>query len=198
MNEIRHLVQLEEELAADLAEAQRLVELGRHDAIANLDENRRQLGELRLQAGDEIERYAHDADEDLKLVRARLFELHLLLTKEELRNLEILDHFRDRVVDAMEFAECDMETLKQRGDAWCAKQCEVREAWNQLSRRLSLVRMHLVQEAETVSREFGAERRDLLRTKGLPQARSTLRSNEPWRIVTTDSGEPGGGGDTAG
>lgn len=165
MNAITHLVQLEEELAADINEAQRLVGLGRADALAKLDEDQFQLGELGVSAGREIERYAHDAEEDLRMVRARLGELHLLLTKEELRNLQILDHFRDRVVEAMEFAEGDMEALKQRGDAWSAKQSAISEAWNQLSRRLSLVRMHLVQEVETVSREFGAERRELLQEK---------------------------------
>ena len=179
MNAITRLVQLEEELATDLREAQRLVELGRDDAIAKLDEEHFRLGELRATASHEIERYAHDAEEDLKMVRARLGELHLLLSKEELRNLQILDHFRDRVVEAMEFAEGDMEALKQRGDAWSAKQSGISEAWDQLSRRLSLVRMHLVQEVETVSREFGAERRDLLQRKPATRVET---SNFPWTL----------------
>ncbi|MGI9244674.1 MAG: hypothetical protein ACR2RV_27980 [Verrucomicrobiales bacterium] len=163
MKEIGHLVHLEQELEEDLEEAQRLIRRGRHDAIAELETHGRQLGKLRTTAGDVIERYAHDAEEGLRLVRSRLGELHLLLTKHELRNLEILDHFRDRVVEAMEFAEGDMEDLKQRGDEWSSKEHKISEAWNQLSRRLSLVRMHLVQEVETVSKEFGAERRDVLK-----------------------------------
>ena len=162
MKEIGHLVRLEQELEGDLAEARRLIQLGHHDAIAELDARGQQLGELRLTAGDEITRYAHDAEEDLRLVRRRLGELHLLLTNKELRTLDIFDHFRDRVVEAMEFAEGDVEDLKHRGDEWSSKQLEISDAWNQLSRRLSLVRMHLVQEAETVSKEFGGGRRELL------------------------------------
>jgi len=162
MKGIRHLVHLEQELEGDLAEARRLIQRGHHDAIAELDAHGQQLGELRLTARDEITRYAHDAEEDLRIVRRRLGELHLLLTNKELRTLDILDHFRDRVVEAMEFAEGDMEDLKHRGDEWSSKQLEISDAWNQLSRRLSLVRMHLVQEAETVSKEFGGELREVL------------------------------------
>jgi hypothetical protein len=79
-----------------------------------------------------------------------------------MQNLDIFDHFRERVVEAMEFAEEDLGDLKHRGDAWCARVGTVAEAWSQLARRLALVRMHLVQELETAKKEFGAERDELL------------------------------------
>ena len=163
MNKSSHLVHLENELEEDLAEARRLVARGRHDAIAELNSHGEELGALRERASHHIERCAHVADEDLKMVRMRLGELHMLLTKEELKDLDVFDHFRDRVVEAMEFAEDDMEELKQRGDhQWSSSTVAVKEAWHQLSRRLSLVRMHLVQEVETAMREFRAERREMV------------------------------------
>jgi hypothetical protein len=158
-----HLTQLEHELETDLAEAQRLIELGHIEAMATLESGRDELGKYRRCAGRKIDRYAHCASEDLKLVRQRLLELHLLLSREQLKDLDIFDHFRDRVVEAMEFAEDDLGELKHRGDAWSSSHVNVSAAWSQLARRLSLVRMHLVQEVETALKDFGAERDEIVR-----------------------------------
>ncbi|MFT5110019.1 MAG: hypothetical protein ACI8XO_003281 [Verrucomicrobiales bacterium] len=39
------------------------------------------------------------------MVEHRLGELQLLLSKEELEDIRILDHFRERIVEAMEAAK---------------------------------------------------------------------------------------------
>lgn len=161
MNRHKHLVEMEREVEADLAVARQLVQKGRDDAIAELESNRDQLGQLGEGASLEIERIAHNADENLKMVNRCLGELQLLLLKDELEDIGVFDNFRDRVVEAMEYAENDMENLKQRGDFWSASGASISGAWSRLARRLSLVRMHLVQEVETVSREFGFERSEM-------------------------------------
>jgi hypothetical protein len=74
-----HLVALERDLEADLAEARRQLQLGCEEAIAELDTHRESLGGLCAIAAHKIESLAHDADVDLDKVRMRLGELNLIL-----------------------------------------------------------------------------------------------------------------------
>lgn len=166
MSTHKHLVELERALEADLAVARELVQKGRADAIAELENHGGELGELRHCASLEIERIAHNAEEDLKMVTRRLAELKMLLAEDELEDIAVFDNFRERVVEAMEYAESDMESLKQRGDFWVSSGHSIASAWNRLARRLSLVRMHLIQEVQTVSKEFGFERSEMFGTNG--------------------------------
>lgn len=156
-----HLIELERELEADLAEARRHIELGRRNAIDELNSHRDELGELRGEAALKIDLLAHDADEDLKSVRTRLGELNLLLAVEEIRDLKTFDDFRDRILQAMTDAEEDLEMLNEHGAEWGTREKKISEAWAALSRQLALARLHLVHEAQIAEAEFEAEREEL-------------------------------------
>jgi hypothetical protein len=73
-------------------------------------------------------------------------------------NLATFDHFRDRLLQAIEEAGGDLAKLKGLGDTWSAGHGEIGEAWNQLSQRLELVRLHLAHEADVAKGEFETER----------------------------------------
>jgi len=92
----------------------------------------------------------------------RIGELDLLLAHGELGDLNVFDHFRDKVVEAIEFAEDELGNLKGRGDAWSLRETQISEAWGQLSRRLALVRLHLASEVGVATEDFDLEREDLL------------------------------------
>ncbi len=153
---------LERDLEADLVEARKELEMGRDAALAELNAHRDSLGALCGEAVREIESLTHDADEDLNKVRARLGELNLLVAEEEVKDLRTFDQFRDRILQAMAEAEDDLERLKMRGDAWSERESAISEAWDELSRRLEYVRLHLVHEAELAITEFESGRRGLI------------------------------------
>jgi hypothetical protein len=156
-----HLIELERELEADLAEARRHIELGRKNAIDELNAHRGTLGELCGEAALKIDLLASDADEDLKGVRARLGELNLLLAVEEIKDLDTFDQFRDRILRAMADAEEDLDKLNLQGGEWGAREQKISDAWGALSRQLSLARLHLVHESQLAEHEFEAEREEL-------------------------------------
>lgn len=156
-----HLINLERELEADLAEARRHIELGRLNAIDELNAHRDSLGELCCEAALKIDLLAHDADADLKRVRTRLGELNLLLAVEEIKDLGTFDEFRDRILQAMKDAECDLEDLNLSGEEWGSREKQITAAWRKLSRQLALARLHLVREATLAKCEFEAEREEL-------------------------------------
>ena len=162
MDKNTHLGQLEHQLEVDLVESRRLVECGRTEANAKLEACRDRLGRRYRNARKEIDQLAHDADENLLMVSRSIVELDLLQKNGDMENLEILDNFRDKIIDTIEKAEIDLECLKQKGDAWGASNLEIGEAWDPLSRRLSLVRLHLVTEVGVATSEFAAERCELL------------------------------------
>ena len=115
MNTNTHLIELERELEADLADARRHIELGRRNAIDQLNSHRESLGEHCGEAALKIDLLAADAERELKNVRTRLGELNLLLAVEEIRDLETFDQFRDRILEAMADAEHDLGALDQSG-----------------------------------------------------------------------------------
>ena len=156
-----HLIALERELEADLAEARRHIELGRLNALDELNAHRDTLGELCGEAALKIDLLAHDADEDLKRVRTRLGELNLLLAIEDITDLRTFDNFRDRILQAMSEAECDLEELNLHGEEWGAHESRISEAWRKLSRQLTLARVHLANESKFAVCEFEAEREEL-------------------------------------
>jgi hypothetical protein len=156
-----HLIALERELDADLAEARHHIELGRLNAIDELNAHRESLGELCAEAALKIDLFAHDADEDLKRVRARLGELNLLLAIEEIDDLETFDTFRERTLQAMKDAEWELEDLNRRGEQWGDHEGRINNAWRHLSRQLMLARRHLANESKFAVCEFEAERVEL-------------------------------------
>ena len=161
MDTNNHLIALERELEADLAEARQHIELGRLNAIDELNAHRESLGELCAEAALKIDLLAHDADEDLKRVRARLGELNLLLAIEEIDDLETFDTFRERILEAMKDAELELEDLNRRGEQWGDHEGRINGAWRHLSRQLMLARRHLVNESKFAVCEFEAERAEL-------------------------------------
>jgi hypothetical protein len=161
MNTNIHLIELERELEADLADARRHIELGRRNAIDQLNSHRESLGERCGEAALKIDLLAADAEQELKNVRTRLGELNLLLAVEEVRDLATFDQFRDRILEAMADAEQDLGALDQSGSEWAAREKNISEAWAALSRQLGVARKHLVHESELARHEFVAEREEL-------------------------------------
>jgi hypothetical protein len=162
MNTNTHLIDLERELEADLAEARRHIELGRRNAIDELNAHRDTLGELCGEATLKIDLLACDADEDLKNVRSRLGEFNLLLAVEEIKDLGTFDQFRDRILEAMSDAEDDLKTLDKNGSEWGESEGQISAAWGALSRQLVLARLHLVHESQIAQHEFEAEREEFV------------------------------------
>ena len=154
----RVLMDLERELEADLTEAQRHIELGRRNAIDELNRHRESLGELFGEATLHIDLLAYDANDDLKRVRSQLGELHELLLGREVKDLPTFDRFCESFIDAMASAERDLNTLNQCGDEWGGREQRIRDAWQALSRQLELARLHLMHEARIAKAELEGER----------------------------------------
>ena len=156
-----HLIELEHELEADLLQARRHIELGRRNAIDEINAHRDSLGELCGEAMLKIEVLASDAEEELNHVRSRLAKLNLMLAVEEIQDLETFDDFRDRILLAMSDAEQDLGALGKDGEEWVAREQKISEAWGALSRQLGLARMHLAHESQIAAQEFELERGEL-------------------------------------
>lgn len=156
-----HLIELERELEADLAEAQRHIELGRRNAIDEIHAHRESLGELCGEASLEIDLLASDAEQELQSIRSRLGELNLLLAVEEIRDLETFDQFRDRILQAMTDAEEDLVEFDRDGVKWVGREHRISDAWAAMSRQLGLARMHLAHEMQIAQQEFELERDEL-------------------------------------
>ncbi|MGI9244673.1 MAG: hypothetical protein ACR2RV_27975 [Verrucomicrobiales bacterium] len=156
-----HLIELERELEADLLQARRHIELGRRNAMDEINAHRESLGELCGEAMLKIEVLASDAEEELNHVRSRLAKLNLMLAVEEIQDLETFDDFRDRILLAMSDAEEDLGALGRDGEEWVAREQKIGEAWGALSRQLGLARMHLAHESRVAAQEFELERGEL-------------------------------------
>lgn len=123
--------------------------------------HRESLGRRARDADDEVRALAREAEDDLKVVQARLGELNYILAEDEMKDLAVFDRYRDRILGALSEARENLSRLKARGAEWSHDEADLDDAWHRLSCRLDSVRQHVVLEAEQAEAEFDSERAQL-------------------------------------
>ncbi len=162
-----NLAELERNLEDDVREAQQLLALSREEAMKEMDSRRDSLGAATLQAVRDLEGLADEADSSLSDLQARLGHLNLLLAEEEIRDLDTLQKYRERVLNAMESANDALGKLATEGRAgWTERRQVMEEVWRRFFRSLELVRLHVMRDADRALEGFDQERRQLIEELG--------------------------------
>ncbi|MFT5471529.1 MAG: hypothetical protein ACI8UO_006664 [Verrucomicrobiales bacterium] len=157
------LTKLESYLEADVLEAERLLELGKEAAIAELKTHQKELGIAYELARDAIIGATDLTDLRVQQLLARLGELNYLLAEDAIENLKAFDETRDNIIRRMEITIADLQPLEvDGGKQLVGIGARLAEAWNQFERRLLLVRAQLGCDWDITQEEFQYERGLLL------------------------------------
>ncbi len=163
MNTNEELTDLERDLEKRAAEAQRLLALGRDEALEELRGERESLGVAYSNVVKALNRVADEADAQLEGIQERLGQMNYLLAEDAVRTPEEIQAVADDVLEEIEAALDGLEQVaieKRRG--WEKEGSELQQGWRRFRARLELARLHLAKDRAEAAEAFAAERERLI------------------------------------